>query len=215
MADNVAITAGSGTNIATDDIAGVQYQRVKLSIGADGAAADLAHGSAVSASSLPVVIASDQASVATKRGGLSTVTFDITGSAAAAYVADENYGTVMTVTSAASGAGRHTILRSIRFTDYDDVMGAFDLYFYDATMNAGADNAAFAPADNVSLQAVVRFPGGDDAGTHRFYELQGLAVYMKTNADANLYACCVLRTACTIATTTAINHRFFATFEQV
>jgi hypothetical protein len=30
MADNVAITAGTGTNIATDDIAGVHYQRVKL-----------------------------------------------------------------------------------------------------------------------------------------------------------------------------------------
>lgn len=30
MADNVAITAGSGTTIATDDVAGVHYQRVKL-----------------------------------------------------------------------------------------------------------------------------------------------------------------------------------------
>jgi hypothetical protein len=30
MADNVAITAGTGTNIATDDITGVHYQRVKL-----------------------------------------------------------------------------------------------------------------------------------------------------------------------------------------
>ena len=40
MADNVAITAGAGTTIATDDIGGVQYQRVKLSVGADGAATD-------------------------------------------------------------------------------------------------------------------------------------------------------------------------------
>lgn len=30
MADNVAITAGSGTTIATDDVATVHYQRVKL-----------------------------------------------------------------------------------------------------------------------------------------------------------------------------------------
>jgi hypothetical protein len=30
MADNVPITAGSGTNVATDDISGVHYQRVKL-----------------------------------------------------------------------------------------------------------------------------------------------------------------------------------------
>ena len=30
MADNVAITAGSGTTIASDDVSGVHYQRVKL-----------------------------------------------------------------------------------------------------------------------------------------------------------------------------------------
>jgi len=30
MADNVAITAGSGTTVATDDVSGVHYQRVKL-----------------------------------------------------------------------------------------------------------------------------------------------------------------------------------------
>ena len=40
MADNVPITAGAGTNIATDDIGGVQYQRTKLSWGIDGAAVD-------------------------------------------------------------------------------------------------------------------------------------------------------------------------------
>lgn len=36
MADNVAITAGSGTNIAADDISSVWYQRVKLVSGDDG-----------------------------------------------------------------------------------------------------------------------------------------------------------------------------------
>ena len=41
MADNVAITAGTGTTIATDDIGGVNYQRVKISAGADGTAVDV------------------------------------------------------------------------------------------------------------------------------------------------------------------------------
>jgi hypothetical protein len=40
MADNVAVTAGSGVSIASDDIGGVQHQRVKLGIGADGTAVD-------------------------------------------------------------------------------------------------------------------------------------------------------------------------------
>lgn len=41
MADNVAITAGTGTTMATDDIGGVQYPRVKIAQGADGAATDV------------------------------------------------------------------------------------------------------------------------------------------------------------------------------
>lgn len=41
MADNVPITAGAGTSIATDDVGGVQYQRVKLAQGADGVAVDV------------------------------------------------------------------------------------------------------------------------------------------------------------------------------
>ena len=36
MADNVAITAGSGTAVAADDISSVFYQRFKLTLGADG-----------------------------------------------------------------------------------------------------------------------------------------------------------------------------------
>ena len=36
MADNVPITAGTGTNIATDDVSGVHYQKTKLDVGGDG-----------------------------------------------------------------------------------------------------------------------------------------------------------------------------------
>ena len=41
MADNVAITAGAGTTIATDDVGGgVQVQRIKNTWGPDGTATD-------------------------------------------------------------------------------------------------------------------------------------------------------------------------------
>lgn len=36
MADNVGITTGTDATIATDDVGGVQYQRVKLDVGGDG-----------------------------------------------------------------------------------------------------------------------------------------------------------------------------------
>jgi len=38
MADNVPITAGSGTNVATDDVGGIHYQKVKVAYGADDSA---------------------------------------------------------------------------------------------------------------------------------------------------------------------------------
>lgn len=37
MADNVGYTPGAGATVAADDIGGVLFQRVKLTIGADGA----------------------------------------------------------------------------------------------------------------------------------------------------------------------------------
>lgn len=56
MADNVPITQGSGTNIATDDVAGVHFQKVKLDMGGDGVSVPLpAHDAAVAGT--PLVIA--------------------------------------------------------------------------------------------------------------------------------------------------------------
>jgi hypothetical protein len=41
MADNLAITQGAGTNVATDEIGGAHYQRVKATWGPDGTANDV------------------------------------------------------------------------------------------------------------------------------------------------------------------------------
>lgn len=41
MSDNVKVSEGSGPLIASDDVAGVQYQRVKPAFGGDGEAADV------------------------------------------------------------------------------------------------------------------------------------------------------------------------------
>ena len=51
MADDVPVTAGAGTSIATDDIAGRHFQRIKLVHGADGVNA----GDVSTANGLPVV----------------------------------------------------------------------------------------------------------------------------------------------------------------
>lgn len=60
MADNISITAGSGTDVATDDIASVHYQKVKIALGADNALDTLVDsGQQTMANSVPVVLASD------------------------------------------------------------------------------------------------------------------------------------------------------------
>ena len=65
MADNVPITAGSGTSIAADDIASVFYQRVKLALGADGSAVDAIAGAGnVSTAVQRVTIADDDTNLA-------------------------------------------------------------------------------------------------------------------------------------------------------
>jgi len=64
MADNVPITAGAGTNIAADDVSSVFYQRVKLSLGADGVAVDAVAGAgAVSTGVQRMTLASDDPAV--------------------------------------------------------------------------------------------------------------------------------------------------------
>lgn len=50
MADNIQVSQGTGTTMATDDVSGVQYPRVKISHGGDGSATD-----ASSANPLPTV----------------------------------------------------------------------------------------------------------------------------------------------------------------
>jgi hypothetical protein len=54
MSDNISVTPGAGATVAADDIGGILYQRVKVSVGAPDNAADLAFGAAAAASSLPV-----------------------------------------------------------------------------------------------------------------------------------------------------------------
>jgi hypothetical protein len=80
MADNIAVTPGSGATIATDEVtrnaASEHQQIVKLSLGAEGAFDMLLDsGQQTSANSLPVVLPSDQiVAMQPTRGGTAAVT---------------------------------------------------------------------------------------------------------------------------------------------
>jgi len=64
MADNVQITAGTGTTVAADDVGGALFQRIKLGLGADGTAVDAVAGAgAVGTGVQRVTLASDDPAV--------------------------------------------------------------------------------------------------------------------------------------------------------
>jgi len=63
VADNVAITAGSGTSVATDDVSGVHFQRVKLVDGTLDSSTAIASGGGVESGALRVTVASDSTGV--------------------------------------------------------------------------------------------------------------------------------------------------------
>lgn len=65
MADNIAVTPGSGATVAADDIGGVLFQRVKLALGADGTGVDASAGAgAVGTGVQRMTLASDDPGVA-------------------------------------------------------------------------------------------------------------------------------------------------------
>lgn len=92
MADGFLSTQGTGTTIATDDIAGVHYQRVKLSQGTDGSAADVS-----SAAPLQVTLANHSANATAVKVDGSAVTQPVSGS-----VATTNAGTFVVQENGAS-----------------------------------------------------------------------------------------------------------------
>ena len=73
MADNVPITAGSGTNIATDDCAGSHYQKMKLYDGTADATTAVAVANGVHGNALRVTIASDSTGVVGLNAGTNNI----------------------------------------------------------------------------------------------------------------------------------------------
>lgn len=121
MADNVSITAGSGTSVAADDIAGVMHQRVKLSLGADGTAVDAVAGAgAVGTGVQRVTLASDDPAV-TALGSANTVlgtTADAASASTSIKAALRGIATALGITALdlGSGTGGTRTLRVFRDT---------------------------------------------------------------------------------------------------
>lgn len=129
MADNVAITPGSGATVACDDISSVLYQRVKISEGADGSATDVG-----SANPLPTRV----------EGVTVSQTPTIT---AGAYSAEDAVGGLLTFAAAVRTTGKHGKLNTVVLKDKAFVKNVLELWLFDSDPTVAADNAAFTFTD--------------------------------------------------------------------
>jgi hypothetical protein len=133
VADNVAITQGSGTTVATDDISSVHYQVIKLGLGADGALDTLVDsGQQAMSASVPVVIASDQsaltvASHAVTNAGVFAV--QVNGDALTALQTLDNAisGSEMQVDVVGALPAGNAVIGQVKLTDGTDVADVLDL----------------------------------------------------------------------------------------
>ena len=172
MADNVAITAGSGTTIATDDVSGVHYQKVKLAVGVADDATGIGHKeddqhSSGDAGIMALGVRKDSASqLAGTDGDYTPMIFDAQGRqwvrpapvqtrisvtptiSTTAYTSGDVVGGLMTFSNAARISGGSGIIQSILVLDRTQSQrAAMDLLFFDRSVTVASDNSPVAMSD--------------------------------------------------------------------
>lgn len=224
MADNVAITAGSGTTVATDDVAGVHYQQVKLVASAldsasplsraeDAAHTDGEHGimalavrnyagagtdgdySALSAASDGNLRVDAHRDCVVLQAQSSGLT-----TATTAYSAGDQVGAIFSLASAARASGGNGVIVGVTLTSALDATGPFDVVFFRDTVTLAADNAAFSisAADTRKVVGIAALVGVYDLGSGRIATTNSIGIPYDCTAST-LYAALITR----------VGHTFF------
>lgn len=134
MVDNVAITAGTGTTIAADDISSVLYQRVKIGLGADGAATDWGIGQTTASASAPVTLASDRQNSAVYSVAMSTDT--------SAYASGDLVADTQQLDAFFNKADGRGVINSITIIDQDAQGVSLYVMFHSTSTSLGTENSA-------------------------------------------------------------------------
>ncbi len=164
MADNLAVTPGTGATMAADDIGGVLYPRAKIAYGADGSASDVTDTLCFPVRLAPRIVAA--ASTLTRPA-------DTTAYANGDLVANSTTAASVTAFSftAARGNDIPGTIRSCRLlkSTTGTTQPFFRVHIYNsnpvASAPAGGDNAAFNPANKAgwlgALDVSTTTPHGD------------------------------------------------------
>ena len=195
MADGVAITAGSGTTIATDDVTvnGVagHVQYVKL---VDGSV-NGTDGVPGTAQGLAIVNRRDLVRIAdTSASAELTI-------ASTSYSAGDQVGVMFEFANAARASGGTGTLVGLQLTSAADIIGAYDVVLFRSNITLAANNAAFAisDADALDVIGIVQLAGAFDLGANRIGQAFNLALPYDCSGGTTLYAALITRA----------NHTFF------
>jgi len=221
MADNVAITPGTGATVAADDIAGVMHQRVKLSLGADGTAVDAVGGTGVDSTGVQrVSLATNVALPAGENhmGRINGYAFDVTVTptvTSGAYSAGDIVGALMTFTVARVN-DEPVIINRVQVAVKAAVTSTLTLILFNADPSGTTktDNAAYSLAAADAFKVIAAIPinalGGylTDHGTPNTYELNNLNIPCKpVSGGTAIYGLLIDGTGWTLTSTSDIQVR--------
>jgi hypothetical protein len=200
MADNVAITAGTGTTIGADDVgAGVLHQRVKVTWGPDGTGNDT---DIASGKSLPTqlrtaagdtILASAHVSATFTPAASSHTALDCVGAA-------QNFASIGN-----SAKGIEIIGASLLINSGTAVASNFRLYLYSVTPpSATADDATWdlVSGDQASFLGYVDLGTPVDLGSTQWVQVGGLQIPVLL-AGTGLFAYLTVSSTVTLA---AVSH---------
>lgn len=188
MADNVAITAGTGTAVATDEVsvdgaATAHVQYVKL---VDGTANGTA-GIPGDSNGLDVVARRELKRVVATSAGLYT--------SVTSYVAGNTVGTQLTFANAARISGGSGTIVGIQLISAADIIGAYDIVLTDSSVTLASNGAAYAISDPDALKvvALVQLAGAFDIGNNRLAQAFNLAIPFVCSGSASLFGGLITR----------------------
>lgn len=182
MADNVEVSAGSGTNIAADEVVDgtlgtVKVQFVKIMSGTLDAT-DKVPGDAT-----------DGLRVNTRGGGI--VIAQTPTITAGAYSASDAVGGKLTFANAARVSGGKGVINSMIVVDDDNEKASLELWLYNQDFTPTADNSPFDPSDtdNENLVGVIPIYTSDyfSANDNAVGVVRGIGLEFQLVSTTSLY----------------------------
>lgn len=210
MANNIPVTPGAGAVVATEEIGGVQFQKIKPMIGAEGSASYLEFGQKPMSTSLPVAISSNQSTLPINQvtnGYDPVVTFNRPADTTA-YAAGDVVGGVLQFTPCGPSSQSIMLLGAQLEIDRSDIpagMTSYRLHLYSVTPpSALADNAPWdlAAGDRSAYRGYVDLGAPADFGSTLYVEQNSINKQVRL-VGVELYAYLVTNSAYTPAASTA------------